>query len=170
MTTTTKHPTPSSRVAVAALAVAAALVGAALTWTVVPSVSAAVGMGVLGALGVVVLAEAAAVVWSWRRNREERAALKHRLQAASLALAAAPASRSDAETWFPPLEELTEFPPDPGSRIGATNSIHGGADAPIYPANQYLSLRGVLGDDGPIDVSNVPDATVSPTLLDRYRE
>lgn len=125
MTTTTKHPAPSSRVAVAALAVAAALVGAALTWTVVPSVSAAVGMGVMGALGVVVLAEAATVVWSWRHNREERAAFSRRAQAASIALGATPATRSDAETWFPPLEELTEFPPDPGSRIGATIPIHG---------------------------------------------
>lgn len=106
MTTTTKHPTSTNRVAVAALAVAAALVGAALTWTVVPSVSAAVGMGVLGALGVVVLAEAAAVVWSWRHNREERAALNRRSQAASIALAAAPVSPSQAETWFPPLDQV----------------------------------------------------------------
>ncbi len=106
MTTTTKHPASSNRVAVAALAVAAALVGAALTWTVVPSVSAAVGMGVLGALGVVVLAEAAAVVWSWRHNREERAALNRRSQAASIALAAAPVSPSQAETWFPPLDQV----------------------------------------------------------------
>lgn len=170
MTTTTKHPTSSNRVAVAALAVAAALVGAALTWTVVPSVSAAVGMGVLGALGVVVLAEAVAVVWSWRHNREERAALKHRSQAASLALAAASASPSLAETWFPPLEETIEFPHGPGASVGGSIPVHGGADAPIYPVNQYLSLRGVLGDDGPIDVSNVPDATVGPTLIDRYRE
>lgn len=128
MTTTTKHPTPSSRLAVAALAVAAALVGAALTWTVVPSVSAAVGMGVMGALGVVVLAEAAAVVWSWRHNREERAALKHRMQAASLALAAAPASQSHPETWFPPLHEVENAAQDliehPWNGLDFSEEVH----------------------------------------------